>query len=284
MPLERLLEEVAPLHTTLFTPARSRMPPLYYADDNPRPVTGQFAVEIMGKFYEHLAAYLFGGSLENSFRVDQFETPVDIIHPITGKEDREIIRPDLVTTDHIFEVKGIRYNHVNYLIDSQIEAYRSMQVNFPDHSFSYTFFRHAVPGIRTQRRKNVQRLRKELAANTLYNVVVPLQVILAMHDQAIADSDTHTKLIQRYKNESVRWADSCSGIKMGAMSRLLKEPESCLEDLNLDPNNFTVKRYRTPTKNVYGHPLKQFPITVLKAKDDSWRRRLTKEALKDIPF
>lgn len=98
---------------------------------------------------------------------------------------------------------------------------------------------------------------KELAGKTAYLVVLPYSVVRKF--QAEGQGITVSPVVSRYQNPRSTF-DNCTCIRSSTFTRLAVEPEQVLDDVKLDPAEYTVMRYRSPHCTINDISLCPFPI------------------------
>ncbi len=205
---------------------------------------------LMGKFYEHLTAALYGGDV----CVTEFLAGAD-----EEKEDDCMkITPDVVNnnTRRYFEVKGVCAGQHCMLQDYQLEHYEQLLGARSGYDLSFAFYRHNLHGIKSTWEGNSEELLTALAAKTLYLIVLPYSAITQMHGMI---NGSHA-LVSRFQKEGSPF-DRCTSVLASTLTRLYTEPEEILQQIaGEDISQYNICRFVSEPISISGYVVPSFPI------------------------
>ena len=251
--LEKLVHQILPHHSVEFKPVYprvelpQRMMQLMLLQDYPhcslKPVE-------LGTYYEVLSKGFFGGSLTDLYTLQGSNGDDHKIKPDLTAEKRKVMR----------EVKAwSRHSNTSKLQDHQISRYVHLQLSKPNHRINFHYYRHPVRGIRKFKgsRENLYDI---LSNGTLYSIVLPLSLILVLHDQI----DGHNgPLVYRNKNNHDPFPP-CTLVRSSALNSFLWSPEETIALTGLDPERFTILRQNSPRNfKIDKKDVKPFPILII---------------------
>lgn len=236
--------------------------------------TGSFRAVAMGRFYEYLTAAFYGGRLGSVIKLD------DSTNSNGGNGDGEvqeaeeqfdittILKPDVVHSEAnvMYESKAVRSGQTCKLTDSQIDLYKELQQRNPYPKVYFVIYRHGLYGIKSTWTGSAEKLFGVLSERTAYSLVLPFRMILRLHD-----TENPSEYVSRYEGKENSRDDfnTCTCIRASALTRILKEPERVLQDLNHPessflPEEFRVRRFMSPNKiYVNRNRVRQFPIVYI---------------------
>ncbi len=267
MRLEKIVASVIDQHKREVKPVKTQvvMPIQLVLFD--RRATGSEKAIAMGTFYEHMTAAIFGGRLENMKRVangNHLGLTTNGAEAIDEDDEMRITKPDVV--DHkrrrVYESKACRSGQTCKLSDDQIDLYRALQAEEPHPRIYYVVYRHSLDGIKSRWKGTPEQLFYALVQKTSYCLVMPLSLILALHNPKKGS----TKYVYRYEEET-RF-EVCTSIRSSALTALLTEPERVIVDLSFDPNEYKTKRLLSPSElKINSYEVKRYPILVIQDRD-----------------
>lgn len=163
-----------------------------------------------GKFYEVVTVGLFGGLMGKVFRMEPGRVSIeDYQQPALFEEggfvvDRivdNIARPDVYNPDskRLFDSKACATGRDLPVKDRQIELYKQLLVEMPQHSLDYVVYVHGLGSLQGFS-GTVDDLRGGLARNTHCGIVLPFSIVEALHsrrDNGLDPSD-RSKLVYRF--------------------------------------------------------------------------------------
>ncbi len=246
MNLEKLLTLISPLHQEEL-PAVSTEATFSSKRDTHQSLNNPTAKAItMGLFYETVTALFYGGLLG-----EHFSSVSDELDLLT--------KPDLVNHDtkQFFESKSVRSGQHCMLLDAQLEGYDQLEEHFPDYSTSFAIYRHSLHGIKSSWQGTTDELFQELSRRTAYLVLLPYSIIQKF--QTVGQSGVSSPLVYRYSHPRSTY-DTCTCIRSSTLTRLAIEPQTVIDDLNFDREQFVVNRYRSPVCQINNFSLQPFPI------------------------
>ncbi len=223
----------------------------------------------MGLFYEMLTACLIGGKLTDGlFRINR---PQDLPYPDVMTNDGKII----------IESKACRLGHQLNLLDGQIGLYRRMQINNSKARIMYAIWRHRFQKIKAYK-GTTSMLFSELSQKTAHGVILPLSIILFLHDmkkekrQALRDK--HNLILRRYESNS--W-DYCTRTGSPIWNEFLLNPENTIRNIGMDPDDFTWVRFIVPPIQLNASTIQGVPFIIIA---DKTHKKAVKKSLDIIPF
>jgi len=205
---------------------------------------------LMGRFYEHLTAALYGG-----------DVCISEILPGGDEDENDTITPDVVnnSTKRYFEVKGVCAGQHCMLQDYQLDHYEQLLRARPGYDLSFAFFRHTLHGIKSTWSGNSEQLLSELAAKTLYLVVLPYSAITQMHGMVNGSK----ALVSRFQKEGSPF-DRCTSVLASTLTRLYTKPEEVVEQVaGEDVSRYTLSRYVSAPISLSGFLVPAFPIVLV---------------------
>jgi hypothetical protein len=212
----------------------------------------------MGFFYELMTSGLFGGVLWDTVRVH---------------EDyyRGWIRPDILRRRHgqLFESKACRQGHHLNLLDEQISKYWRYQVLFPGDTIWFCVWRHTFKGIMNSK-SDQDTLYRHLAENTLAGVIIPFSVIWVIFK---------SPFFKRYKDGP--WPD-CTVIGSRWLNQLILDPDTALEQIDLESARFAYERRITP-KRFFVEGFQILPFPFIRIFDDDYGK-FAHALSEEVPF
>lgn len=290
--LDGIVDSVLEMHTDRLKPARSRMMIrgqgiLPHIDID---TTGSYRAVAMGRFYEHLTAALYGGKLGNRIEIDQATNGDDSNGngEVVGGEKMDIttiMKPDVVHSEGnvLYESKACRSGQKCNLTDFQVRLYKELQQRSPYPKVYFVVYRHGLYGIKSSWTGSAEGLFRALSERTAYSLVLPLRLILRLHDP-----ENLSRWVSRYEGKETSRDDfnTCTSIMASALTKLLKEPEEVLQDLDhqelsFHHREFSVRRFMSPSRLYINRcRIQKFPIVYIidnVAEGES-------ESESDIPF
>lgn len=206
---------------------------------------------VLGYFYELLTQGFYGGDLSKHIRHIE-------------EQKLKHLMPDLI--DHsrkgIGESKARRVNKSFNLRDNQIEKYETLQKENTDYKIYFALYSHLLSSTKKYK-ESKDELFKELADKTLCSIVLPFSIILQLN--ACRDSG----LVSRFEGgtgERSRY-DAATTPVQKTMALLYYMPESLIEVLDLNPENYEINRFISPVDfSVAGNHVRQFPILQIREK------------------
>ncbi len=249
--------------------------------------TGSSRAVAMGRFYEYVTAALYGGRLGDVVDIgNRSDTETTNGNGVGDLETDSIAKPDVVHSGKniIYESKACRSGQTCKLADEQIDAYRALQARDPPPRVYYVVYRHNVRGIKSSWRGTTERLFKELSEGTAYSLVLPFRLILRLYNP-----ENLSRYVSRYqgRQETRNDFDTCTCIRSSALTKILKEPKTVVEDLGLDCSSFELRRILSPRKfYVNRHRVNQFPILFIEDRDERWREEFPRgySTEQGVPF
>jgi len=156
-------------------------------------------------------------------------------------DDRKIV-PDVYDPKKniAYEAKANRSGHKLDLSETQFRGYQHGQFLDPEMEIFYSIFRHNLPGIGTEERSDEEVI-SGLLTSTAFSVLVHLSVL----DEMVKRK--RGSMVHSYSNGLTEW-DDCLCVGSPTVNRLFSEPESVLEELDLDLCDYSITRWLSPFK------------------------------------
>ncbi len=281
------------------------------------PILEDKAAVSLGCFYEYLTAGIHGGKpcKPIHFRlntelllIDGYAKTLQLL-PSEGlgidEDDEEIVtrfkaKPDIYDelTGTYYESKGLVLSNDCNLTSEQIRTYKALQTINQKEKINFVIHRHSLPGIKSKWRGTLSDLVKSLSDKTVYSIVFPFSIALALYGHDNVNSElVESFYIPGDRHGPARYA----AVKDKVMDRLFLEPDKVIEELNLNPKNYSYEVFRSPEKyqiildlfppgEPVIHEMNSYPIMIIKQKNhDKWVRKFVRDYLKelgvnDIPF
>lgn len=220
---------------------------------------------VMGYYYELLTAALWGGEVQGNIYMKL--------------DDGSWGKPDVVNGTGYGESKACRLGgHLN-LNDNQMEKYEIMQLEDTLPKITLTLYRHNLKNISKFAGSDLK-LYEALCAATVFAIRLPFSIILLLWGMAERGND----FTRRYTKPETYGKVTC--VRSSTLNSLFATPEAMLQALGLHPEQFIVKRTKTPTNYMFlDYKVQSFPIVVIKHKDHAaWLASYRKEEAQRIPF
>lgn len=268
--IDRLVEMALPGHQEEIEPF-IRYVTIHPSPDpkNDFPENGTRKAGAMGDFYNYVTRGLFGGSLEEKFRIR-----------VDGEEEVSL-RVDVLDEDNKrgWESKGsIIGGQTCNILDYQIRKYRFFQYLFPEVELSYIIFRQKIKRIKAGYSGTEKQLYQDLTKATAYAIIIPFSLMTQMHDT----SQMPHELVLRYDGPQY---DDCTCLKSPMLNTLLVDPAEVIRRMGLNHRNYEFERRRMP-EGFYVNHRKMTPIPTLEIKDKNyseWVEKLRREIDKEGP-
>ncbi|MBS3168580.1 hypothetical protein J4216_05615 [Candidatus Woesearchaeota archaeon] len=204
---------------------------------------------LLGRFYEVLGAALFNGRLPSEEEKIFYATEEEGIPDIIIESENKILESKSVNVYKLCEISG-----------SQLEAYEEMNKREPYPKVGYVIWRHRIPGIRSSWKGTGRELIQQASKNTLYGIVLPLEVMQAL---CLQRYDVYNQnLVYVHPRDQV--PEDCynggTGIYASTLTRLFETPEEILTELSFT-EGVKIKRTLTPSDlRVERYKVSQFPL------------------------
>ena len=269
MRLDRIVASVRDSHSEVITPARRKIVIPCNGSIDTRLNDPTSKAIMMGRFYEALTAYLYGGRMGDIKKVEDCDG------------ETTIIKPDVIddTRQHIFECKAVRSGQTSNLLDQQLDAYEKLQEAYPEYNLYLALYRHSLKGIKKDWEGTPRELFAELCQKTAYGVVLPFELVHALLDPQKDSS----KFTYRYQNEHSGF-DDCVCTRSSTFTRLFTEPEQVISQLGLELGEFEIRKLLTPTSYVHRFKLPSFPIVYISERVDGGNSNQAADGMDDVPF
>ncbi len=211
-----------------------------------------------GRFYESLTAGLYGGFTSDlKFKIDEETYKGSTI-------------PDVIDWggNKIWESKGFAIYYSCNIMSRQILGNMHIQLNNPDCEFNYALYRHPIKGMHSTYRKSLDDLIQDLSEQTLFSVVLPLNVILHL---SIPGNDNGAKAVRHY--EGKREYPNCICLNQAFTKKLFFDAEETIDSIGLSSKDYSFKRYLSPEMEVNENKVNPFPIVHISSKNhDKWMK------------
>jgi hypothetical protein len=233
----------------------------------------------LGFYFELVGRGLYGGSLYGSRRSAKRGYPTFASNPDTVDLPNNRMR----------EHKACSAGSTLILRDEQIKSYLEDQRSYPAWDIRSVLFRHGLKGIRSFEGSDGE-LFSYLGNHTLYGLNLPLSVLVSLHEGHKYNNGTI--IATRSENKSFPWA---TRVSKGYLNQLFFEPEKSLNQIDLDPTEYSIRRDRSPRDfSVDRKHVAPFPILTIEhtdparwIKEDLERhlgRVVSEDSIAGIPF
>lgn len=246
------IESARKFHTEVLKPARwsinipvqNYLPGIY--------PNGSERKTAQGRFYEFLTAGMYGGRLcDIKFKIDS-NTYLGSVKPDVIDEENKII----------WESKGFAIYYSCNIMNRQILGNMNLQLGSPNYQFNYALYQHPIKGMNSTYQESIDTLIKDLSEKTLFSVVLPLEVILHL---SIPGNDNGAKAVRHYEGE--KEYPNCICLNRSFTKRLFFNPEESMESIGLLPDDYSFKKYVSPSMEVNKNKINPFPIVFVSRKN-----------------
>ncbi len=233
--MRTLVERVLPLHTEEFAPFRKRITVPFSPIQEELFERGKVEEEnasrssrmkyLMGKFYEYLTRGFYGGKL------------MDVKHSWVFGDGK--VRPDVYDQERgiVIESKSSVKGHRLAMGEKQFKGYQHGQFLHPEMQFFYAIHRHVFEGVEST--QSEQEVFEGLIRGTAFSMLIPLSIFVEMAKKELEGVSAF------YRNGDAKWNDNLL-IHSPTINRLLVEPISVIQEIGLNPENYSFSRYLSP--------------------------------------
>lgn len=259
--LEGLVERVLPLHEKAF-PTYRKSAKIDYSSiqeelfekslehDKEKHARATRMRTFLGRFYEILISRIYGGDLRDIKHRHKF-----------AYEGGEVV-PDIVDDERrrVIEVKGTVQGDTLGMGESQFRGLQHGQYLNPDFQFFYALCRHNVEGIESF--VDEQSVFDSVINKTAFIVFAPLSIFIEVAKKNLKGVSSF------YRNGETAWADNLL-LSSTTVNRLLIEPESLLDQLGINVDDYKIQRFLSPDnfrfngrrlRSAFAAHTMQFPI------------------------
>lgn len=219
----------------------------------------------MGRYYEFMTRGFFGGVLSDLKYLEAQDNE---------NHHNHFSIPDVTNHEEgvLWESKACCSGHSCNLLDSQIEGYKSRQLDEPDLRIFFVVYRHVLRGIKSTYKGSERELFEELNKKTMLALVLPFSLVLGLHEPIHEENPHWSRLCYMYEEkEGIGRTDgkhhyfgSCTYIRSPTLNRFLTEPEEVIQEIGYDVSAFNIKRRITPEGlRVNKNPVRQFPVVLI---------------------
>ena len=214
-------EVLTPVHKWIKIPTQISMSG-FYPSTNKRRV-------LVGAFYEGVDRGFYGGDL-NDVKFD--------IEFLNGKRFGGV-KLDIIDKENNLEreIKGSHYDKEAKITHEQLTGMTFKQYHHPHEEFFVSFYKYNLPGLEKIHRTE-ENIISGLLKNTLYSIILPLNVILKIRENPKQGVNFGRNHLQK---EGTQY-ESCLCIAPSALQRFLTNPHENLQLLGLDPSRFKIER------------------------------------------
>ncbi len=276
---KKILEGIINEHKEVMTPEKysATITLIYDLYGNQKPANHV----TMGDFYEGVSKAFYGGTVLNriSFgnpdQLDIFEG-LERFLDCEGEDDHT--KPDGINLKDklVWESKAWRVGQSCHLFDGQIRRYRKIQQRLPNFRTQFNLFRHVFFGVQSKNfNLTMSELFRELAEKgTKAEIKVPLSVILNLQGKEYGVLNEN--LAYRFESKVGRGEygyPSCTMARVPVFQGFLENPESTIEQIGLNPDDYVIKRVMSPKGVIINEEveLMQFPIVEIEDKNhEAW--------------
>lgn len=253
--LEKMVAGVMPLHTTIIKPAQNSVTiPIKKSTIGNEYPNQTKRRQFMGFFFENLNSALYGGNLN------------DVRYNTSSDGNGKNTKPDVVDKRKYvrWETKATVSGDGLEISDSQFRGYQLSQYNNPRTKFLYSIFRHSLHDIEKKERTYGE-IMFGLIEKTSFSLALTLRVLDSL------SKAKNTGLVSQYMGKQTSWHD-CFIIRSPTVNKFLTEPQSILEAMGLNPDDFVIQRYLSPENfRVNRRKISQFPIVkILDKNHEQW--------------
>ncbi len=230
-------------------------------------------------FYECMTRSFYGGLLCNSLYLPDnnghsSEGCLSEENEFFKHDNGKLIKPDLLNSKDrtVIEVKASLSGRSRKLNDEQVEGYALFQKTHPEYRIWYNFYRHGVQGIRKEYPWGEDRLRSELAKTTYHSLLLPLSVIIALHQRRFERPEEVAVYDPGGNHFGVQKRAAGVDLRSPVLNLFHRAPRVMLARIGLDPHNYIRECFMSPqdfylTRYSENQKIEPFPILRISDRD-----------------